>query len=135
MKKMIIFDPAMCCSTGVCGPSVDPELIRMSTVINNLEKKGITVERHGLSTNPEIFIKNKQINELINKEGVEILPVTLVDDEVIKTKGYLSNEEMAKILDVPSESLQSKPEDDGSPCCSEDNTTSDSGCCGEDGCC
>ena len=23
MKKMVIYDPAMCCSTGVCGPSVD----------------------------------------------------------------------------------------------------------------
>lgn len=36
MKKMIIFEPAMCCSTGVCGPGVDPELLRVSTVINNL---------------------------------------------------------------------------------------------------
>jgi hypothetical protein len=26
MAKMQVFDPAMCCSTGVCGPSVDPTL-------------------------------------------------------------------------------------------------------------
>ncbi len=37
MKKMIIFDPAMCCSTGVCGPSVDPELLRVATTINRLK--------------------------------------------------------------------------------------------------
>ena len=32
MSKLEIFDPAMCCSTGVCGPSVDPELLRVSTI-------------------------------------------------------------------------------------------------------
>ncbi len=46
MKKMIIFDPAMCCSTGVCGPGVDPELLRVSTVINNLSNRGVIVERY-----------------------------------------------------------------------------------------
>lgn len=37
MKKMITFDPAMCCSTGVCGPSVDKELLRVATVLNTLK--------------------------------------------------------------------------------------------------
>ena len=59
---MVIFDPAMCCSTGVCGPSVDKNLMRVSTLINRLEKKGIVVERHNLSNNPKIFIDNKEIN-------------------------------------------------------------------------
>ena len=38
MKKIEIFDPAMCCSTGVCGPGVDPELLRMATMVSNLQK-------------------------------------------------------------------------------------------------
>ena len=59
MKKMIIFDPAMCCSTGVCGPSVNPELLRISTLINNLNSKGILVERYNLTSNPQIFVDNK----------------------------------------------------------------------------
>lgn len=58
MKKMIIFDPAMCCSTGVCGPGVDPELLRVSTVLSNLKKNGIQVERYNLSHNPEAFVHN-----------------------------------------------------------------------------
>ncbi len=53
MKKMVIFDPAMCCSTGVCGPSVDKNLLRVSTILNRLEKKGIKVERHNLSSDPK----------------------------------------------------------------------------------
>lgn len=40
MKKLEIFDPAMCCSTGVCGPSVDPNLMRIATIINALKEKG-----------------------------------------------------------------------------------------------
>ena len=45
MKKMNIYEPAMCCPTGVCGVGVDPELLRISTVLNNLEKKGIEIGR------------------------------------------------------------------------------------------
>ncbi|MBL2347006.1 arsenic metallochaperone ArsD family protein, partial [Klebsiella pneumoniae] len=48
MKKIEIFDPAMCCSTGVCGPSVDSELIRISVAVNNLKNKGIDVTRYNL---------------------------------------------------------------------------------------
>ena len=71
MKKMIIFDPAMCCSTGVCGPSVDKELLRVSTVLNTLKNKGILVERYNLTNNPQIFVDNKVINEILNTKGVE----------------------------------------------------------------
>lgn len=59
MKKMIIFDPAMCCSTGVCGPSVNPELLRVATTINVLKNKGVIIERYNLSQNPQAFIDNK----------------------------------------------------------------------------
>ena len=44
MKNIEIFDPAMCCSTGVCGPSIDPELLRVATVINSLKEKGIIIK-------------------------------------------------------------------------------------------
>ncbi|KOA19786.1 arsenical resistance operon trans-acting repressor ArsD [Clostridium homopropionicum DSM 5847] len=106
MKKMIIFDPAMCCSTGVCGPSVDPELLRMSTVLNSLSKKGITVERHNLASNPQAFVDNKTINGLLNNEGVDILPVTMVDGEVVKTKTYPTNKELCEMLEVPEDYLK-----------------------------
>lgn len=43
MKQVEIFDPAMCCSTGVCDPSIDPELLRVATVISNLKEKGIII--------------------------------------------------------------------------------------------
>lgn len=45
MKKLSIYEPAMCCETGLCGVSVDSELLRISTVLNTLKNKGIIIER------------------------------------------------------------------------------------------
>lgn len=101
MKKMEIFDPAMCCSTGVCGPSIDKNLLRVSTVINRLDKKGIKVERFNLASQPQNFIDNNLVNELLNKDGVEILPITIVDGRILKTKEYPTNKEFADFLDIP----------------------------------
>lgn len=108
MKKMIIFDPAMCCSTGICGPGVNPELLRVATVINNLKSNGIFVERHNLSSNPQAFINNQVVNGLLNQYGVSILPITMVDGVVVKTKGYPTNEEFCFLLEVPEAYLNIK---------------------------
>lgn len=122
MKKMIIFDPAMCCSTGVCGPSVDPELLRVSTLINNLKNKGIVVERYNLSSDPQAFVDNKIISEILSSEGVDSLPVIVLDGEVVKTKGYPTNDEFCKMLGISEDVLKT--------------TTRKSGGCGcGDGCC
>jgi len=101
MKKMEIFEPAMCCPTGVCGPSVDKELLRVSTVLSNLKSNGVVVERHNLTSNPLIFVQNQEINSMLDKEGIEILPIVMVDGKVVKTKGYPSNEEICSLLDIP----------------------------------
>lgn len=119
MKNIEIFDPAMCCSTGVCGPSIDPELLRVATVINSLKEKGIIIKRHGLSSEPQDFISNKVISEILQKEGADILPVTLADGEIVKTKSYPTNEEFSEWLGVE---ISTKPQ-------------RKSGCCGPKGCC
>ncbi|GLC31891.1 arsenite efflux transporter metallochaperone ArsD [Clostridium omnivorum] len=106
MKKMIVFDPAMCCSTGVCGPSVNPELLRVSTVLNNLKSKGIIVERHNLTNNPQIFVDNKEINKILNEKGIDVLPVTMVDGVIVKTNAYPTNEEFCKLLDITEDYLK-----------------------------
>ncbi|WP_234124255.1 arsenite efflux transporter metallochaperone ArsD [Clostridium hydrogenum] len=95
MSKIEIFDPAMCCSTGVCGPSINKELLRVATAINNMAKKGVNITRHNLSSEPQAFIDNKKVNELLMKDGAEVLPITLVDGEVVKLKAYPTNDEFA----------------------------------------
>lgn len=109
MKKMFIYEPAMCCSTGLCGVGVDPELLRISTVLNTLKKKGIEIERYNLSNSPQEFINNKAVNEFININGVDELPVAVVDGEIVITGRYPTNEEFANLLSVPANYLGEKP--------------------------
>lgn len=61
MRTMKIFEPAMCCPTGLCGVGVDPELLRISTVLNTLKQNGVEVQRFNLSSAPQEFVKNKAV--------------------------------------------------------------------------
>jgi hypothetical protein len=125
MSKIEIFDPAMCCSTGLCGPGVDPELLRVATTINTLTTKGVTVIRYGLSSEPQAFVDNRQVNEYLLKEEVEVLPITVVDGVVVKTKEYPTNEEFAKWSGLSKAEIAAvitAPKKKNNGCCS-------SGCC------
>ncbi|MBE5968235.1 MAG: arsenite efflux transporter metallochaperone ArsD [Lachnospiraceae bacterium] len=101
MKNMKIFEPAMCCETGLCGVGVDPELLRISTVLNTLKNKGVTVSRYNLSNAPMEFINNKGINAYINAHGPESLPIITLDDKIIITGRYPTNEEFISLLGLP----------------------------------
>lgn len=101
MKMIAIYEPALCCETGVCGVNVDSELLRISTVFNNLQKNGIAAVRFNLNSAPNAFIENSEINQLVNGEGVDALPATVVDGKIVKTKAYPSNEEIAELLGIP----------------------------------
>ncbi len=101
MKKITIYEPAMCCPTGLCGVGVDSELLRISTVVNALKKKGIEVNRYNLTSSPMKFMTNKTVNKMINDNGVDNLPFTLVDEEVLITGRYPTNEELANLLELP----------------------------------
>lgn len=111
MKKMAIYEPAMCCPTGLCGVSIDPELLRISTVLNILKKNGIEVERFNLTSAPLEFMNNKAVNEFINEKGIDGLPLTVLDDEIVIIGRYPTNEEFAKLLDIPMGLLGEQPKD------------------------
>ncbi|MCA1318946.1 arsenite efflux transporter metallochaperone ArsD [Bacillus tianshenii] len=105
MTKIEIFDPAMCCSTGVCGPSVDPELTRVASAIFSLQQKGIKISRYNLGSEPEPFVTNKQVNDLLMEKGPECLPVVIVDEQVKKIASYPTNEELASWTGIKEEDL------------------------------
>jgi hypothetical protein len=118
MKTIDIFDPAMCCSTGICGPSIDPELMRVATVINMLKEKGIIIKRHGLSSDPHDFISTKVISDLLKEEGAAVLPITLVDGKVAKTREYPTNAEFSEWLGI--EIKTKSPKKCGCCCCNDE---------------
>ncbi|KAA9022868.1 arsenite efflux transporter metallochaperone ArsD [Niallia endozanthoxylica] len=109
MTKVEIFDPAMCCSTGVCGPSVDPELTRVASAVYSLEQKGFNIKRYQLTTNPDIFAQNNEITRIFKEKGPDALPVVLVNDQVVRVGGYPANEEFAQWFGVKPEELNEKP--------------------------
>lgn len=117
MKKIEIYDPAMCCSTGVCGPGVDPELLRVATVVDSLCKQGVDIKRHNLANEPQAFVNNPVISKLLNEDN-DVLPVTLVDGEVVKTKAHLTNEEFEKYAGL---TLGAPAAPQGGCCCGDDS--------------
>jgi len=98
--KIEIYDPAMCCSTGVCGPSVDPELVRIQEALRQIQKQvpDVTVVRFGLSSDPQAFVANSAVAELLKSEGPECLPLTFVDGKLVSKGGYPRNEELQVTL-------------------------------------
>lgn len=109
MKTIEIYDPAMCCSTGVCGPGVDPELIRISAVVHNLKKRDISVSRFNLSSEPDAFVCNEVVRQLLTDQGPDVLPVIIVDGQVVKKHSYPSNEELEEWTGIPASDLIMKP--------------------------
>jgi hypothetical protein len=129
MKSMQIFEPAMCCDTGLCGVGVDPELLRISTVLNSLSKNGVTVERFNLSSAPQVFVTNKVVNDFIKTKSVDELPLITFDGEIIITGRYPTNDEFVTLLNIPQSYLGEQKivqelADESEGCC-----CSGGGCC------
>jgi hypothetical protein len=129
MKNMQIFEPAMCCDTGLCGVGIDPELLRISTVLNSLSKNGVTVERFNLSSAPQVFVTNKVVNNFVREKGVEELPLITLDGEVIMTGRYPTNDEFVTLLNVPQNYLGDQK------VTQEETDESEGCCCAGGGCC
>ncbi len=92
MKTILIYDRPMCCSTGICGPSVDPVLPRFAADLDTMKNVGHTVQRYNLSQQPQAFIENKEIHALISSKGTDVLPVVVVDGHVVSRSIYPSME-------------------------------------------
>ncbi|HCL02715.1 MAG TPA: arsenical resistance operon transcriptional repressor ArsD [Lachnoclostridium phytofermentans] len=130
MKIMQIFEPAMCCSTGLCGVGVDPELLRISTVLNSLQKNGVKVDRFNLSNAPQEFITNHVVNKYIQEHGVAGLPVTIVDNEIVITGRYPNNDEFIQLLNIPNNFLNEKSDTANTNSNNDNNESNECGCSG-----
>lgn len=98
--KIEIYDPAMCCSTGVCGPSVDPELVRIQEALRQIQKHvpEVHVQRYGLSAEPQAFVANSSVAELLKNEGPECLPLVYVDGMLVCKGSYPTDEQIQGAL-------------------------------------
>ncbi|MDD2886104.1 MAG: arsenite efflux transporter metallochaperone ArsD [Dechloromonas sp.] len=99
MKKLDIFDPAMCCSTGVCGVEVDPVLAQFAADLKWLSDQGIAVQRHNLGQEPQAFAANPAVLKEM-EASMERLPILMVDGQIISTGAYPSRQQLAQKLGV-----------------------------------
>ncbi len=90
-----VYDPAMCCSTGICGPSVDPQLVRFAADLDWLKTQGASVERFNLSQQPAAFADDAAVKSALETKGEAGLPLVKVNGEVVKSGTYPSRDELA----------------------------------------
>ena len=123
MKTVQVYDKPMCCSTGVCGPEVDPVLPQFAADLDWLKNQGHNVERFNLAQQPQAFIENKAIHQLLSTVGTDCLPVVVVDGEIVSQSVYPSREDLAGwVGGSPAKQLLPVANSSG-------------GCCGSTGCC
>jgi len=126
MKKLDIFEPAMCCETGVCGVDPDTLLITFSADIEWLRKQDVAVQRFNLAQEPAAFINDPVVKAEINEQGEDCLPLIFLDGTVVSRGKYPGRAELQTLLNITEPldmGLDSEPAGQSS-CCA---TSSD--CC------
>jgi len=97
-----IYEPAMCCPSGVCGPEPDKDLIRFNRDLEKLreECQWLEVMRASLSFDANKFLENQTIFELVRENGAGILPVTMLGGEIVAQQKYLRYEELKALVEA-----------------------------------
>lgn len=103
VSKLQVYDPPMCCSSGVCGPNVNPELVRFSSDLDWLRKQGVEVERFNLSSHPGAFARAEAVREALKNEGGDCLPVIVVNGSIISKGIYPQRSDLMKATGIESE--------------------------------
>ena len=98
MKILKIYDPAMCCSTGVCGPDVDPVLVQLAGFLKNLDASAVKVERYNLSQEPAAYAANQAVAAALKEKGTSALPLVFIDDDLVSSGAYPDLNELAAQL-------------------------------------
>ncbi len=83
-----LFDPPLCCPTGLCGPSLDQTLLDVNEMVLALQADGIAVERYQMTSNPQAFLKNGDVMRLVREQEMAALPITVVRGTVVRVGQY-----------------------------------------------
>lgn len=95
MTTLTVYDPAMCCSTGICGTDVEQRLVDLAADLDWLKAQDVTVRRINLSQEPAEFAANETIRQLMQDSEGDDLPAILVDGELVSKARYPSRTELA----------------------------------------
>ena len=133
MKKLEVYDPPMCCSSGICGPKVDPALPRFAGDLEWVKGQGVAVTRYNLAQQPMAFAETAAVREALEKEDVACLPLILADGKIVSRGAYPTREALAAWLGAGTVAKPFVPEASESCCCcaaSMGSKVQGSPCCG-----
>ncbi len=114
MTNIQIFDPALCCSSGVCGVDVDQLLVDFAADIDWARNNGAHIERFNLAQQPMAFADSAPVKRFLERSGADALPVILVDGEIALAGRYPQRAELARWAAISLTPADSKP---ASGCC------------------
>lgn len=100
MTTLTVYDPPMCCSTGVCGPEVDPRLPRFAGDLEWLKSQGVEVRRFNLAQEPARFVENAAVKAILDRSGGDELPAIVVGDRLVANGRYPGRDELAALAGV-----------------------------------
>ncbi len=100
-KAIQIYDPAMCCSSGVCGTSVDPALVRFAADLDWLKAQGVQVERYNLALQPGAFVASPVVKRALDESGPDCLPLVVCDGAIASRKAFPERAALAALAGVP----------------------------------
>ena len=103
MPTIRVFEPALCCNTGVCGPDVDEALVVFTADLNHLKELGADVQRHNLANDPLAFASSDTVRAFLQVAGSDGLPLTLVDGLTVMTGTYPAREQLMRYAGLGSE--------------------------------
>lgn len=137
MTTITVYDPAMCCSTGICGADVDQKLIELAADLDWLKAQGVTVRRFGLSREPSEFAANDIIRQIIQESEGDDLPAFMVDGDLKAKARYPARAELAEWMGLAAPTLEADLEMVAEPakatsCCgsAKNAPAAATGCCG-----
>ncbi|TFC29944.1 arsenite efflux transporter metallochaperone ArsD [Cryobacterium sp. TMT1-3] len=94
MVAIRIYEPALCCDTGVCGVDVDQSLVEVTASVRSLQEQGADIQRHNLATDPLAFTTDETVRAFMHVVGSTGLPLTVVDGVTVATGSYPSKAQL-----------------------------------------
>lgn len=123
MKLIQVFDPALCCSTGICGVDADQALINFAADAEWASQRGARIERFNLAHEPTAFADNTTVRGFLERSGAGALPLVLVDGEVVLAGRYPSRSDLTRWVGLGEIASAAVP------------AGASDGCCGGSDCC
>ena len=129
MTRIAVYEPAGCCSTGVCDPATSDSMAQFASAMEGLNRQGIKVERYELSSRPDAFASNAVVKAALEADGIECLPLIMLNGEIVSKGSYLDKDTFGAKVGIeikddatplccgPSEKDTNVKADETDPCC------------------